>query len=79
MEAMPSKPRWEKAMASLTFYFKTNGRRDADNMLASCKAYFDGITDGGLLADDSGLGHYPVVMLKDKDNPRVEIKIEKMD
>jgi Holliday junction resolvase RusA-like endonuclease len=72
-------PRWEKAMSQCVFYYKTAGRHDPDNSLASCKTYFDGITDAGLLADDSGLSHYPVVLKKDKDNPRVEITIRKVE
>ena len=68
-------PRGEKAMSQLTFYFKTKRRRDADNLLASCKAYFDGLVDAGILADDSGLGHFPIIFHKDKDDPRLEITI----
>ncbi len=70
-------PRWKNAMSQLIFYFKTARRRDADNLLASCKAYCDGLVDAGILADDSGLGHFPVIVHKDKDNPRLEITIER--
>ena len=37
---------------SLTFILPDNRRRDTDNLYASCKAYFDGISDA-LRIDDS--------------------------
>ena len=37
-----------------TFYFKTNGRMDKDNLNASTKSINDGMVDSGLIADDSG-------------------------
>ncbi len=70
-------PKWERAMSQLVFYFPTNRRRDADNLLASCKGCLDGLVDAEILADDSGLGHNPVIIRKDKDNPRLEITIIK--
>ena len=36
------------------FFFKTNRRRDKDNMNASCKAINDGMVDSGLIVDDYG-------------------------
>lgn len=67
---------WPTATAQATFYNKINRRRDADNALASLKAAFDGIRDAGVIADDSGLTHLPVVFAVDKARPRVEIKVE---
>lgn len=67
---------WPKATAQATFYVKINRRRDADNALASLKAAFDGLRDAGVIADDSGLTHLPVVFAVDKVRPRVEIKVE---
>lgn len=66
---------WPKARTSITAYFKTAAHRDADNLLSSCKAYFDGITDAGVLMDDSGLSHDAVTILKDSTNPRIVITI----
>ncbi len=37
-----------------TFYFKTNRRRDKDNLNASTKSINDGLVDSGLIADDCG-------------------------
>lgn len=54
------KPRWPLAEVTATFFFKTNRRRDRDNCLAALKAAFDGLTDSGLIADDSGLIHMPI-------------------
>jgi len=69
-------PKWETATVQATFYFKDNRRRDRDGMLSSLKAAFDGLADAGLIADDSGLTHLPVLVRSDKTNPRVELRIE---
>ena len=72
------RPRWAAAKASATFYFPDRWQRDADNLLASLKAAFDGLADAGLIADDAGLTHAPVVVDVDADNPRVEIRLDKL-
>ena len=33
--------------------FRLPRKRDEDNLIAWCKAYFDGLKDGGVLADDN--------------------------
>jgi len=66
---------FQTAKEQTTFYFRDKRRRDADNLLAMLKSAFDGIVDGGILADDSGLTHLPIIVLVDKENPRVEIRI----
>lgn len=68
---------WKTATVRCLFYFRAERRRDADNLLASMKTYFDGIVDSGLLDDDSGLTHLPVFVAKDGMNPRVEVVIER--
>ncbi len=68
---------WDHATEQTTYYHKQNRRRDGDNHLSMLKAYFDGIVDAGILSDDSGLTHQPVIFKKDKNNPRVEILITK--
>jgi crossover junction endodeoxyribonuclease RusA len=57
------------------FYFGTRRRRDADNLLASMKAAFDGLRDAGVVQDDSQFTHWPVSMLLDKFQPRVEVQV----
>lgn len=69
------RPKWKQARAATIFYVKDKRRRDADNALASCKPIFDGIVDAGVLADDAGLSHAPIVFVVDKKNPRVTITI----
>src|SRR5688500_13394048 len=39
------RPRWERAEAQAVFFRPDRRRVDADNLAASCKAYFDGIAD----------------------------------
>jgi crossover junction endodeoxyribonuclease RusA len=50
-------------------------RRDRDNLIASCKAYFDGLADAGLIANDSGFTLGPVVFGVDKEEPRIELEV----
>ena len=73
------KPKWERAEAEATFYWPTRHRRDRDNAAASLKAYWDGIADAGVLADDAGLVHLPVRMEHDAANPRVEVIIRALE
>jgi Holliday junction resolvase RusA-like endonuclease len=70
---------WPAADVQCTFYHKDARRRDKDNALASMKAAFDGIADAGLVSDDSALTYLPVVMLKSKENPRVEVTITRKE
>ena len=70
---------WPAADVELFFYHKDARRRDKDNALASMKAAFDGIADAGLVSDDSALTYLPVVMLKSKENPRVEVTITRKE
>ncbi len=50
-------------------------RRDRDNLISSCKAYFDGLADAGLIANDSGFTLGPVVFGVDKEEPRIELEV----
>ena len=70
-----NQPLWGTATVQATFYFRDKRRRDRDNMLSSCKAYFDGLADSGLIANDSGLTHLPVKVEIDKANPRVVLTV----
>lgn len=72
-------PRWKFASERATFFFKRNGRRDADNLLASLKAAFDGLRDAGVIEDDSGLSHEPVQVVVDRKHPRVRIEVRKIE
>lgn len=71
----PARPHWPSANVQITLYAKDRRRRDADNVLASCKAYFDGIADAGVVENDAGMVHHPVLMEHDPANPRIEIRI----
>lgn len=70
-------PRWKEAEVQCTFHHARNARRDRDNLLSSMKAAFDGLVDGGLLDDDSGITHLPVQTKIDKAAPRVEITVRR--
>jgi crossover junction endodeoxyribonuclease RusA len=72
-------PRWKTATVLIRAYFKDARKRDKDNIMASCKAYFDGLADAGLIDNDSGLTHLPMVVAIDKKNPRIEMVVTKQD
>jgi len=67
---------WSRAMTHARFFFATNRNRDGDNLGGWLKAGWDGIAQGGLVVNDSGLTHMPPMQDIDKDNPRVELTIE---
>ena len=71
---------WERAEAYELFMWPTNRRRDVRNAESSLKAYWDGITEAGLLTDDRAevLTHLPSVFGIDPREPRVVITIRKL-
>ena len=68
---------WTSAEVQAEFFFPTTHRRDADNLLASLKAAFDGLADAGIVANDRDLIHLPVRQTKDRDDPRVVLTIRR--
>jgi crossover junction endodeoxyribonuclease RusA len=66
---------WEAATVLLKFYFKDKRRRDRDNLLASCKAIFDGLADAGVVVNDAAFAYMPVLTDVDKANPRVVVTV----
>lgn len=61
------------------FYMKTKRRVDLTNLL---EALDDVLVKGGLLVDDNSTiikGHDGSRVLYDKENPRIEVEIERMD
>jgi Holliday junction resolvase RusA-like endonuclease len=52
-------PKWEKATAQATFYYRIRRNRDQDNLAAMLKAVWDGIAGAGLIINDHGLTPLP--------------------
>jgi crossover junction endodeoxyribonuclease RusA len=54
-------PHWERATVEVTLYRSaSNARRsDSDNIIAWCKALYDGLQDAGVILNDRGLTHLP--------------------
>ena len=79
-EGIESGP-WERATIAATFYHKTKRRRDDVNALAMLKAAYDGIVDAGLLVDDDAdhLTTLPASFAIDRDAPRVELRITRLE
>ena len=70
---------WAAAEIQTTVYLPNARKADRDNLLASCKAYFDGLTDAGVLADDRDVVHLPLQRRMCKERPRVELVIRPID
>jgi hypothetical protein len=63
----PKAPKWEKAVVDAVVVFSGRRRRiDEDNLIASCKAYQDGIASAGLVANDRGIKWGGVAWIADK-------------
>lgn len=67
--------RWRRASVQVVAYYPTARHPDPDNLIASLKSAFDGIADAGLIANDKELWPERPVILKDKANPRIEMRI----
>jgi Holliday junction resolvase RusA-like endonuclease len=70
---------WKGAKCQATWFARDSRRRDRDNLLGMLKATFDGLVDGGLLIDDAGIIHYPLVLAVDSKRPRVELQLKETD
>jgi Holliday junction resolvase RusA-like endonuclease len=52
-EQIPCGEPWQRATLKFTFIKPRRGRRDKDNLIASAKAYQDGLVEAGLIVDDN--------------------------
>jgi len=71
--------RWLAAECRVVWFARDSRRRDRDNLLATLKATFDGLVDGGLLVDDAGITHLPLAIEVDSKRPRVELHLRQTD
>jgi len=72
---------WPMVKVEPVYFHKTERRRDQDNHIAMLKNVYDGIVDSGLVADDDWK-HMERISPKfeiDKDFPRVELRITRID
>lgn len=67
----------DRAIVTITYYFPTRHRHDPDNY--NGKMLMDGLTDRGVIADDS-FDHVELRLRGeyDRQNPRTEITIEEV-
>lgn len=72
----PPKP-YEHAIVTITYYFPTAARHDADNYAG--KFLLDGLTKAGIIVDDD-LKHITTTIKGrvDRNNPRTVIEIEEV-
>lgn len=71
------KRNWKSASTQITIYHRMNRNRDADNILSMLKSTIDGVEQAGVIVNDCGLIHMPIIFAIDKKSPRVEIEIKK--
>jgi Holliday junction resolvase RusA-like endonuclease len=76
--AKAAPPMWERATVQARYYFKTRARRDKDGLVAILKSYLDGIADAGIIGNDHGFTAPTVEEDFDRERPRVEITITKI-
>lgn len=71
------KESFEKAEVKITYFFPTRRRRDPDNY--SGKFILDGLTEAGIIKDDS-FSCIRLVLVGDYDkaNPRTEVEIQEL-
>lgn len=53
--ALRTPPLWKRAKVTITWRCCKQIHPDPDNIVASCKAYFDGLADAGIIENDRGL------------------------
>jgi hypothetical protein len=72
---------WKVALVEAKFYFKTKRGRDTDNAVGSLKSAYDGIVVSGLIPNDTPefMRRSWPELLVDSKNPRVEIKITRIE
>ena len=69
-------PRWTKAgLRPVVFLGPTNRQPDPDNLLASLKAYIDGLADAGIVVNDRDLWPERPTFIRVTKFPRIEITI----
>ena len=77
-EIGPNFESWSEATVQMEVTKKKRARYDADNVVSSCKAIFDGVQDSGLIEDDCGLTHLPLIRNEpDNENPHVKLTFTK--
>lgn len=72
---------WARATVLAKFYHKTERRRDDVNHLAMLKPAYDGLVEAGLLSDDDSkhLTTLPAEFYIDRENPRVELHLTRLE
>jgi len=72
LKQVPGRPRYKHSVIQVTWYHRQESHfQDGDGALFSLKKLFDGLTDGGIFANDRYLVHLPVVQLvADKVRPK---------
>lgn len=77
-DARMEPPRWKVATMSVVLFLgPRNKQPDPDNIIASLKAYIDGLADAGIVANDKNLWPERPEIRRVERLARVEIKITK--
>jgi hypothetical protein len=71
------KPLWEAATVHLNVWLTTRAHADKDNCIAWVKNAVDGIVAAGIMANDSGIEWWPVIIEADRTCPHIELTFQK--
>ncbi len=71
---------WGRVKVSARFYYAVKRERDHDNAIASLKSTYDGIVDSELIEDDTPeyMERIMPEFFIDKENPRLELTLERL-
>lgn len=77
MQTIGINPRYEKCKMKITYYFKDKRRHDPSNY---DKMLLDGLVEANIIKDDNYdvIQEFTTIGKYDKENPRVEIELEKI-
>lgn len=77
--SQPGVPKFDRASVTYRFFWPRNGTGDEANMIQRMKPAIDGMKDAGVIVDDnwSRLSTKAVESVKDAENPRIEILVER--
>lgn len=70
---------WDHVTVSATVFWPDRRRRDTDNLVAAIKPAYDGLVDGGAVADDdpTHMTRREPTFAVDRDWPRIDLTLER--
>ena len=67
-----------KVTVKACFYLRDSRKHDSDNLIASIKAYLDGMADAEVVANDNDIIPLPPSVCIDKSDPRLVLVVDEI-